>query len=67
MFLFVFLCPALLLESNTGRPESLSEGGGGGGNFDNVLLLLFFQFDEGRKNPNTTISGQSSARQRNAI
>ena len=46
MFLFVFLCPALLLESNTGRPESLSEGGG---NFDNVLLLLFFQFDEDRK------------------
>ena len=31
-------------------------------NFDNVFLV-----DEGRKDPNTTISGLSSARQRNAI
>ena len=34
----------------------------GGSNFDNV----FFN-DEGRKDPNTTISGPSSARQQNAI
>ena len=31
-----------------------------GSKFDNV----FFQFDEGRKDTNTTISGPSSARQR---
>ena len=32
-----------------------------GSNFDNVF------FDEGRKDPSTTIRGSSSARQRNAI
>ena len=36
--------------------------GGGGSNFDNVFLV-----DEGREDPNTTISGPSSARQQNAI
>ena len=35
-----------------------------GTNFDNVVL---FFFDEGRKDPNTIISGPSTARQRNAI
>ena len=39
-------------------PESLSEGA----NFDG-----FFLFDEGREDPNNTISGQSSAHQRNTI
>ena len=34
-----------------------------GSNFDNV----FFQFDEGRKDTNTTISGPSTARQRMAF
>ena len=38
----------------------------GGSNFDNVFLL-FFLIDEGREDPNTTISGPSFARQRNAI
>ena len=33
-----------------------------GSNFDNFLLV-----DEGREDPNTTISGPSSASQRNAI
>ena len=33
-----------------------------GSNFDNVFLV-----DEGREDPNTTISGPSSARQRNVI
>ena len=33
----------------------------GGSNFDNFLV------DEERENPNTTIRGSSSARQRNAI
>ena len=30
-------------------------------------LTIFFLVDEGRKDPNTTISGPSSARQRNTI
>ena len=34
-----------------------------GSNFDNVFFLV----DEGREDPNTTISGPSLARQRNAI
>ena len=35
-----------------------------GSNFDNVF---FFKVDEGRENPSPTLSGPSSARQRNAI
>ena len=35
-------------------------------NFDNVLFLFVFLV-EGREDPSTTISGPSSARQRNAI
>ena len=31
------------------------------------ILTTFFLVDEGREDPNTTISGPSSARQRNAI
>ena len=38
-----------------------------GSNFYNVFCCCFFQFDEGRKDQSTTISGLSSARQRNAI
>ena len=38
-----------------------------GSNFDNVFFVLFFLIDEGREDPSTTISGPSSARQRNAI
>ena len=39
-----------------------------GSNFDNVFLFFFLHvIDEGREDPNTTISGPSSARQRNAI
>ena len=37
-----------------------------GSNFEKVFVLGFFLVDGGRKVPNTTISGQSSARQRNA-
>ena len=41
-------------------PESFVRGG--------PTLTTFFKFDEGRDDPNTIIiSGQSSARQRNAI
>ena len=36
-----------------------------GSNCDNIFS--FFLVDEERKNPNTTLSGRSSARQRNAI
>ena len=36
--------------------------GGGGSNFDN-----FFLVDDGREDPNTTISGPSLARQQNTI
>ena len=37
-------------------------------NFDNVFFFFFFfKFDEGNKDPNTTISGPSTGRQRNAI
>ena len=43
-----------------------------GSNFDVFFFVFFFLFslflvDEGREDPNTTISGPSSARQRNAI
>ena len=40
-----------------------------GSNFDNVFLFLcvFFLVEKGREDPITTISGLSSARQRNAI
>ena len=44
-------------------PESFVRGG-------STLTTFFsflFYFDEGRKDPNTTISGSSTARQRNAI
>ena len=40
-------------------PDSFARGG--------PALTTFFLVDEGRKDPNTTISGPSSARQRNAI
>ena len=41
-----------------------------GSNFDGFLCVcvcFFFLFDEGRMDPNTTISGPSTARQRIAI
>ena len=39
-----------------------------GSNFDKgFFLFLFFKYDEGSRDPNTTISGPSTARQRNAI
>ena len=38
-----------------------------GSNFDNVFFFFFFLVDEGREDPSTTISGPSSARQRNTI
>ena len=38
-----------------------------GSNFDNVFLFFLHVIDEGREDPITTISGLSSARQRNAI
>ena len=41
-------------------PESFVRGGP-------TFTTFFFQFDEGRKGPNTSNSGQSTARQRNAI
>ena len=44
-----------------------SEMGGGGSNSDNDFFLFScFLVDEGRYDANTTISGSSSARQRNA-
>ena len=42
--------------------RKVCQGGGGGGG-----STLIFLVDEGWKNLNTTISGPSSARQRNAI
>ena len=44
-------------------PESFVGGGGPTVTF----LVLFFLVDEGREDPNTTISGPSSACQQNAI
>ena len=38
-----------------------------GSKFDNVFYSISFYVDEGREDPNTTISGPSSACQRNAI
>ena len=41
-----------------------------GSNFDNVffsVVVVVFLVDKGRKNPDTTISRPSTARQRNAI
>ena len=38
-----------------------------GSNFDNSFFVCFFLVDEGKEDPNTTISGPSWARQRNAI
>ena len=39
-----------------------------GSNFNNVFVRFFYIFfDEGRKDPNKTISGPSLALQRNAI
>ena len=38
----------------------------GGSNFD-VFFFVFFKFDEGRKDQNTTISGPPLARQQNTI
>ena len=35
--------------------------------FDNVFLCFFFSVDEGRDDPNTTISGPTLARQQNAF
>ena len=38
-----------------------------GSNFDSVFFYIFLLVDEGRKDPNTSISGPSSARKQNAI
>ena len=38
-----------------------------GSNFDNVFCFVVFLVDEEREDPSTTISGPSSAHQRNAI
>ena len=35
--------------------------------FDHIIFSVFFLVDEGIEDPNTTINGPSSARQRNAI
>ena len=45
-------------------PESFVRGGP---TLTTFFFLLFFLVDEGREDPSTTISGPSSARQRNAI
>ena len=45
----------------------LSWGGGATVTFFFFLFFVFVLVDEGREDPNTTISGPSSARQRNAI
>ena len=42
-------------------PESFVRGG------PTLPTYFFFKFDEGRKDPNTTINGPSSVGQRNAI
>ena len=39
----------------------------GGPNFDNGFFQLLFLFDDEREDLKTTVSGPSSARQRNAI
>ena len=46
-------------------PESFVRGGGG--RVPILTTFFWFLFDEERKDPNTTISGPSTARQRNAI
>ena len=38
-----------------------------GSNIRKRFILFYFSVEEGREDPNTTISGSSSARQRNAI
>ena len=38
-----------------------------GSKFDDFFLLLLSLFDEGIEDPNNTINGPSSARQRNSI
>ena len=38
-----------------------------GSYFDNFFLFFIFFVDEGREDPNSTISGPSLARKRNAI
>ena len=38
-----------------------------GSNFNKAFLFVVFLVDKGRKDPNTTISGSSWARQRNAL
>ena len=38
-----------------------------GSKFENVFFSILFYVDEGIEDPNTTISGPSLARQRNAI
>ena len=45
-------------------PESFSRGGL---TLTSFFFFFFFFFYEGRKDPNTTISGLSSARRQNAI
>ena len=50
------------------RIQSFVRGGGGATvTFFFCFFFVFVLVDEGREDPNTTISGPSSARQRNAI
>ena len=68
-------CRLLFTSVSCADPESFCQRGS---NFDNILLLLllfnlfiylfiYLLFDKEREDPGTTISGLSSARQRNAI
>ena len=45
----------------------LPGGGGGGATLTTYFFWVFFLVDEGRDEPNTTISGSTSTRQQNTI
>ena len=49
------------------RIQTVSVGGGGGGGGATLTFLLKLARVETREDPNTTISGPSSARQRSAV
>ena len=55
----MFFCPEMK-EGSCADPESFDRGGP-------LLTMFYFLVVEGREDPNTTISGPSLVRQRNAI
>ena len=69
------LGPSLRMQKKLEYPPGLSPGScadpesfiRGGPNLTTFLFFLFFRFDEGRKDQNTTFNRPSSTRQQNAI